>query len=73
MDKIQQSRKASIDFLVCTYSYYQTGLRTQIIMVSVGIFFSALQLGIYLAHNKRVVEGNRGKKEDGKAAQIYVP
>lgn len=40
-------------------------------MVTVGIVFAALQLVIYIVHNRRVAEGKRPK--DGSAPQIYVP
>lgn len=53
----------------CSYS---TGLRTLIIMVAVGIVFAALQVVIYVVHNKRVAEGKHTTK-DGDEAIIYVP
>ncbi|KAK4208747.1 inner membrane transporter yfaV [Rhypophila decipiens] len=53
--------------------FYQTGLRTQIIMVSVGILFSILQVGIYKVHNKRVAVGGHDKTAAGETHQIYVP
>ena len=40
-------------------------------MVTVGIVFAALQLGIYVVHNRRVAKGGRPK--DGSEPQIYVP
>jgi len=40
-------------------------------MVTVGIVFAALQLIIYVVHNRRVAEGKRPK--DGSEPQIYVP
>lgn len=53
----------------CSYS---TGLRTLIIMVAVGIVFAALQIVIYVVHNKRVAEGKHTTK-DGTEPIIYVP
>lgn len=51
---------------------YRTGLRTMIIMVSVGIVFAALQEAIYIIHNRRVAQGkNRGR--NGSPPMIYVP
>lgn len=50
---------------------YQNGLRTIIIMITVGIIFASLQIVIYAIHNRRVAEGNRSSK-DGKA-QRYTP
>ncbi|KAK0371326.1 inner membrane transporter yfaV [Colletotrichum limetticola] len=51
--------------------FYQTGLRTQIIMVSVGMAFAVLQVVLYAVHNKRVAEGKH-KPRDGEAPRIYV-
>lgn len=53
--------------------FYSNGLRIQIIMVSVGIVFAILQVGIYKVHNKRVAEGKHEADEDGQEPQIYVP
>ncbi|KAF4120841.1 Major Facilitator Superfamily [Geosmithia morbida] len=47
--------------------FYQTGLRTMIIMVSVGIVFASLQIVIYTVHNRRIAQG---KHRDGKGAPI---
>ena len=55
-----------------TLSSYNTGLRTLIIMVAVGIVFAALQIVIYVVHNKMVAEGKH-KTKDGKEPMIYVP
>ncbi|KAF9878284.1 alternative sulfate transporter [Colletotrichum karsti] len=52
--------------------FYQTGLRTQIIMVSVGMAFAMLQVVIYTVHNKRVAQG-KYKPKDGEIPRIYVP
>ncbi|KAK1623435.1 inner membrane transporter yfaV [Colletotrichum phormii] len=51
--------------------FYQTGLRTQTIMVSAGIAFAILQVVIYTVHNKRVAQGKH-KPRDGEAPRIYV-
>lgn len=51
---------------------YQTGLRTQIIMVCVGMAFAILQVVIYTVHNRRVAEGKH-KPPPGEAPRIYVP
>ncbi|CCF44086.1 inner membrane transporter yfaV [Colletotrichum higginsianum] len=52
--------------------FYQTGLRTQIIMVSVGMAFAILQVVIYTVHNKRVASGKH-KPRNGEVPRIYVP
>ncbi|OLN81966.1 putative transporter YIL166C-like protein 11 [Colletotrichum chlorophyti] len=52
--------------------FYQTGLRTQIIMVSVGMAFAILQVAIYTVHNRRVAQGKHIPPK-GEAARIYVP
>ncbi|KAI8247566.1 putative transporter [Colletotrichum sp. SAR 10_77] len=52
--------------------FYQTGLRTQIIMVSIGMGFAILQVIIYTLHNKRVAEG-KYKPAKGEVPRIYVP
>ncbi len=39
-------------------------------MVTVGIIFAALQIVIYVVHNRRVAKGRRPK--DGSEPQIYV-
>ncbi|KAK1766601.1 major facilitator superfamily domain-containing protein [Phialemonium atrogriseum] len=51
---------------------YTKGLRTQIIMVSVGIVFAALQIVVYVVHNRRVAQGKHQEK-DGSESMIYVP
>ncbi|KAK1827160.1 putative transporter [Podospora conica] len=51
--------------------FYYNGLRIQILMVTVGIIFAALQIVIYVVHNRRVAKGHRPK--DGSEPQIYVP
>ncbi|KAI8284533.1 hypothetical protein K4K60_001849 [Colletotrichum sp. SAR11_57] len=52
--------------------FYQTGLRTQIIMVSIGMGFAILQVIIYTLHNERVAEG-KYKPAKGEVPRIYVP
>lgn len=56
-----------------TNTSYQDGLRTQIIMVSVSIVFSVIQLGVYLVHNKRVAEGKYTNGNNKALALIYFP
>ncbi|KAH8898179.1 MFS general substrate transporter [Thozetella sp. PMI_491] len=51
---------------------YSNGLRTQAIMVSVGIAFAALQIVVYIVHNRRVAKGQHEEK-DGSEPMIYVP
>ncbi|EMR62691.1 putative inner membrane transport protein yfav protein [Eutypa lata UCREL1] len=68
--------------------FYDTGLRTMIIMVAVGMFFALLQIAIYTIHNRRVAQGkithrSRGRdrrdgdgsreEEEEEAPMIYVP
>ena len=43
-----------------------------IIMVTVGMVSAAVQMVVYIVHNKRVREGKHVPK-DGKPLQIYVP
>ncbi|KAL6922517.1 hypothetical protein FSST1_006543 [Fusarium sambucinum] len=52
--------------------FYQTGLRTMIIMVTVGIVFASLQIIIYVVHNKRVSQGKYGSR-GGSPPMIYTP
>ncbi|KAF4468018.1 inner membrane transporter yfav [Fusarium albosuccineum] len=52
--------------------FYQTGLRTMIIMVSLGIVFASIQVVVYIVHNKRVAQG----KHQGNGREppmIYTP
>ncbi|KAI9147274.1 inner membrane transporter yfaV [Paramyrothecium foliicola] len=44
--------------------FYQTGLRTMIIMVSVGIVFASIQEVVYIVHNRRVAQGKFKSKDD---------
>jgi hypothetical protein len=41
-------------------------------MVSVGIAFAALQVIIYVIHNKRVAQGKH-KDKDGAEPMLYTP
>lgn len=52
----------------CSYS---TGLRTMIIMVSVGIASAAFQIAVYVVHNRRVNDGEQKGSE--LRAKLYVP
>lgn len=51
---------------------YQTGLRTQIIMVSIGIAAAIGQLAVYLVHNRRVA-AVRGVEDGEMSERLYVP
>jgi hypothetical protein len=42
-------------------------------MVLVGMVFAALQVVIYVVHNRRVSQGKHKPTGDGKPPQIYVP
>ncbi|KAG7286293.1 hypothetical protein NEMBOFW57_008601 [Staphylotrichum longicolle] len=53
--------------------FYRHGLLIQICMVVVGIVFAALQIVIYVVHNRRVAQGKHKADRDGRPAQIYVP
>ncbi|PKS12648.1 hypothetical protein jhhlp_000856 [Lomentospora prolificans] len=52
--------------------FYDIGLRTLIIMVAVGMLFAAIQVIVYVVHNKRVAEGKHQPK-DGEESMIYIP
>ncbi|ROT35794.1 inner membrane transport protein yfaV [Sodiomyces alkalinus F11] len=52
--------------------FYNTGLRTLIIMVSLGMFFAIVQKVVYIVHNRRVRSGKH-KTKDGSPPYIYVP
>ncbi|KAF3357629.1 Putative phosphate permease [Verticillium dahliae VDG1] len=52
--------------------FYSTGLRTMIIMVSVGMVFAVIQDVVYVVHNRRVRSGKH-KTKDGSEPYIYVP
>ncbi|OAQ67293.1 inner membrane transport protein yfaV [Pochonia chlamydosporia 170] len=52
--------------------FYQTGLRTMIIMVCVGIVFASIQEAVYIVHNRRVARG-KIRSKDGSPPMIYVP
>ncbi|KAK7541026.1 inner membrane transporter yfaV [Phyllosticta citribraziliensis] len=51
--------------------FYHNGLRTQIIMVVVGMMFAVLQVVIYAVHNRRVAQGKH-KPPAGEPPRIYV-
>lgn len=51
---------------------YQNGLRTMIIMVTVGMVAAAVQMAVYIIHNKRVREGKHVPK-DGSPPMVYTP
>ncbi|KAH8905732.1 inner membrane transporter yfaV [Coniochaeta sp. PMI_546] len=53
-------------------SFYNNGLRTQIIMVGVGFLAALVQEVLYRVHNRRVVEG-RHEVFEGKESRVYVP
>lgn len=53
-----------------TQCSYTTGLRTLIIMVAVGIVFAALQIVIYVVHNKRLAEGKH--TNEGRHGTYYI-
>ncbi|KAI1249334.1 hypothetical protein MGN70_008946 [Eutypa lata] len=46
--------------------FYDTGLRTMIIMVAVGMFFALLQIAIYTIHNRRVAQGKITHRSRGR-------
>ncbi|KAL2212785.1 MFS general substrate transporter [Sarocladium strictum] len=52
--------------------FYQNGLRTMIIMVSIGMVAAAVQMAVYIVHNKRVRDGKHATK-DGLPPMIYTP
>ena len=52
---------------------YGRGLLIQICMVLVGMVFAALQIVIYVVHNRRVSQSKHKPVGDGKPPQIYVP
>ncbi|KAJ5172375.1 hypothetical protein N7492_004968 [Penicillium capsulatum] len=51
---------------------YSKGLRTMIIMVSVGIASAAIQITVYIVHNRRVAQGKHQAKDES-GPMIYVP
>ena len=57
-----------------TLPSYQNGLRTIIIMITVGIAFALIQIAIYVIHNRRVAEGKHTRTEkDGSKPRRYTP
>ncbi|KAI5860964.1 inner membrane transporter yfaV [Durotheca rogersii] len=51
--------------------FYSTGLRTMIIMVSIGMVFAIIQVIVYTVHNRRVAEGKH-TSSDGEEPMIYT-
>ncbi|KAK6226592.1 inner membrane transport protein yfaV [Colletotrichum tabaci] len=51
--------------------FYDKGLLTMIIMVSVGMAFALLQEAVYFVHNRRVAQGKHTSK-DGSEPYVYV-
>ncbi|OJJ84647.1 uncharacterized protein ASPGLDRAFT_1516636 [Aspergillus glaucus CBS 516.65] len=51
---------------------YSTGLRTMIIMVSVGVASALVQIIVYVVHNRRVAQGKHRPK-DGLTPMVYIP
>ncbi|KAF9873573.1 major facilitator superfamily transporter [Colletotrichum karsti] len=51
--------------------FYDKGLLTMIIMVSVGMSFAILQELVYFVHNRRVAQGKH-KPKDGSEPYVYV-
>ncbi|KAJ0167394.1 putative transporter [Colletotrichum tanaceti] len=51
--------------------FYDKGLLTMIIMVSVGMAFALLQEAVYFVHNRRVAQGKHTPK-DGSEPYVYV-
>ncbi|WQF78424.1 Putative major facilitator superfamily, MFS transporter superfamily [Colletotrichum destructivum] len=51
--------------------FYDKGLLTMIIMVSVGMTFALLQEAVYFVHNRRVAQGKHTPK-DGSEPYVYV-
>ncbi|OLN94298.1 putative transporter YIL166C-like protein 4 [Colletotrichum chlorophyti] len=51
--------------------FYDKGLLTMIIMVSVGMVFALLQETVYFVHNRRVLQGKH-KPKDGSEPYVYV-
>ncbi|KAH7379550.1 major facilitator superfamily domain-containing protein [Pyrenochaeta sp. MPI-SDFR-AT-0127] len=51
--------------------FYRNGLRTQTIMVAVGMVFAIIQVGVYILHNKKVLQ--RWRSEGGEKPWLYTP
>lgn len=58
--------------MIITRRSYSTGLRIQIIMVSIGVASAIVQIIVYVRHNKHVSDG-KGQRQDGPSPRIYVP
>lgn len=52
--------------------FYQNGLRTMIILVSIGIALALIQEGIYFHHNKKVKNGTARVLKRETKPRIYV-
>lgn len=70
MSNCLESCESAVQPLIFVASY-NTGLRTQIIMVSLGMLFAIIQDGVYFVHNRRVRNGQHRPK-DGSAPYIYT-
>lgn len=51
--------------------FYKNGLRIQIIMVAIGMFFAIVQEGVYLWYNKKVTK--KWEEEGGERPWLYTP
>ncbi|CAO2652917.1 Nn.00g023280.m01.CDS01 [Neocucurbitaria sp. VM-36] len=51
--------------------FYRKGLRTQTILVAVGMVFAIVQVGVYVLYNKKVLR--RWKSEGGEKPWLYTP
>ncbi|KAF2008684.1 MFS general substrate transporter [Aaosphaeria arxii CBS 175.79] len=51
--------------------FYNKGLRTQIIMVSIGMFFAIVQEAVYLRYNKKALK--KHQEEGGERPWLYQP
>ncbi|BDD58375.1 hypothetical protein MAP00_003656 [Monascus purpureus] len=52
--------------------FYQNGLRIMIVMASVGIFGTLMQLIVYIVHNRRVAQG-KTQSRDGSPHFLHIP
>jgi hypothetical protein len=51
--------------------FYSKGLRIQIIMVAIGMFFAAVQEAVYISYNQKVL--SKWRKEGGEKPWLYTP
>ncbi|KAL6711040.1 hypothetical protein ACN47E_006915 [Coniothyrium glycines] len=51
--------------------FYRNGLRTQTIMVGVGMVFAIIQVGVYVVHNKKTVR--KWEEQGGTRPWLYTP